>query len=152
VAHSASAVHNDHVKSTLGVTPIEALLGYRPILHPDQKVVTNNQMAEQRLETLHQNAHRQCGDHKGGESRSNPEGKFKEGDQVWLEASNLKLPYHTRSWPQTPRTFPCQQGMSPVAYQLALPCHGASMTYFTPLFSYLTGRPPSMDPTSHVHL
>jgi len=24
----ASAVHNDHVNSTLGVTPIEALLGY----------------------------------------------------------------------------------------------------------------------------
>jgi len=45
----ASVVHNDHVNSTLGVTPIEALLGYRPALHPNQKVATNNQEAEQRL-------------------------------------------------------------------------------------------------------
>jgi len=50
----ASAVDNDHVNSTLGVTPIEALLGYRPTLHPDQNVATNNQTVEQHLETLHQ--------------------------------------------------------------------------------------------------
>jgi len=49
----ASTVHNDHVNSTLGMTPIEALLGYRPTLHPDQNVATNNQTAEQCLETLH---------------------------------------------------------------------------------------------------
>jgi len=52
---------------------------------------------------------------------STPEGRFKEGDQVWLEATNLKLPYHT------PKLAPRQQGpfcvskvISPVAYQLAL--------------------------------
>jgi len=42
----ASAVHNDHANATLGVAPSKVLLGYRPILHPDQEVATNNQAAE----------------------------------------------------------------------------------------------------------
>ena len=50
----ASAVHNDHVNATLGVTPSEVLLGYRPTLHPDQSVTTNNQVVEQRLDLMHQ--------------------------------------------------------------------------------------------------
>jgi len=48
--------------------------------------------------------------------------RFKVGDQVWLEASHLKLPYHT------PKLAPRRQGpfriskiISPVAYQLTLP-------------------------------
>jgi len=45
----ASAVHNDHVNATLGTTPSEVLLGYRPTLHPDQERETNNQTVEQRL-------------------------------------------------------------------------------------------------------
>jgi len=51
-----------------------------------------------------------------------PEGRFKEGDQVWLEATNLKLPYHT------PKLAPRRQGpfhislvILPVAYWLVLP-------------------------------
>ena len=119
----ASAVHNDHVNSTLGVTPIKALLGYRPTLHPNQKVGTNNQMAEQRLETLHQKrAQAIAAINKVANRNPTPEERFKEGDQVWLEASNLKLPYHT------PKLAPRRQGpfhiikvISPVAYQLALP-------------------------------
>jgi len=50
----ASAVHNDHVNATLGTTPIEVLLGYRPVLHPDQETETNNQTVERRLEIMTQ--------------------------------------------------------------------------------------------------
>jgi len=50
----ATAVHNDHVNATLGMAPSEILLGYRPTLHPDQNVPSNNQTVEQRMETLHQ--------------------------------------------------------------------------------------------------
>jgi len=119
----ASAVHNDHINSTLGVTPIETLLGYRPTLHPDQNVVMNNQTAEQCIETLHQKrAQAIAAINKVVNQGPTLEGRFKEGDQVWLEASNLKLPYHT------PKLAPRRQGpfrvsgvISPVAYQLALP-------------------------------
>src|SRR5712672_3394566 len=119
----ATAVHNDHVNATLGVTHIEALLGYRPILHPDQNVATNNQTAEQRLETLHQKrAQAIAAINKVANQSPTPEGKFKEGDQVWLEASNLKLPYHTpKLAPRRQGPFRISKAISPVAYQLALP-------------------------------
>src|SRR5712672_3970934 len=51
-----------------------------------------------------------------------PDGKFKEGDQVWLEATNLKLPYHTpKLAPRRQGPFRVSKVVSPVAYQLALP-------------------------------
>jgi len=119
----ASAVHNDHVNSTLGVTPIEALLGYRPTLHPNSNVATNNQTAEQRVETLHQKrAQAIAAINKVANQSPVPEGKFKEGDQVWLEASNLKLPYHTpKLAPRRQGPFRVSEVISPVAYRLALP-------------------------------
>src|SRR5712675_1182720 len=119
----ASAVHNDHVNSTLGVTPIEVLLGYRPTLHPDQNVATNSQTVEQRLETLHQKrAQAIAAINKVANQGPTPEGKFKEGDQVWLEASNLKLPYHTpKLAPRRQGPFRINKVISPVAYRLALP-------------------------------
>jgi len=107
----------------LGVTPIEALLGYRPTLHPDQNVATNNQTAEQCLETLHQkHAQAIVAINKVANQGPTPEGKFKEGDQVWLEASNLKLPYHTpKLAPRCQGPFRISEVISPVAYQLTLP-------------------------------
>jgi len=119
----ASAVHNDHVNSTLGVTPSEALLGYRPTLHPNQNVATNNQTAERRMEVLHQKrAQAIAAINKVAKQGPTPEGKFKEGDQVWLEAANLKLPYHTpKLAPRRQGPFRVSKVISPVAYRLALP-------------------------------
>jgi len=119
----ASTVHNDHVNSTLGVTPIEALLGYRPTLHPDQNVATNNQMVEQHLKTLHQKrAQAITAINKVVNQGPISEGKFKEGDQVWLEASNLKLPYHTpKLAPRCQGPFHISKVISLVAYRLVLP-------------------------------
>jgi len=119
----ASAVHNDHVNATLGVTPSEILLGYRPTLHPDRNVPSSNQTAEQRMEMLH----RKCAQaiaaiNKVANREHAPEGRFKEGDQVWLEATNLKLPYHTpKLAPRHQGPFHISKVISPVAYQLALP-------------------------------
>ena len=51
-----------------------------------------------------------------------PEGQFKEGDQVWLEATNLKLPYHTpKLAPRCQGPFHISKVISLVAYRLALP-------------------------------
>jgi len=119
----ASAVHNDHVNATLGTTPSEVLLGYRPTLHPDQTTETNNQAVEQCLETMAQRRAQAIATiNKVANKNAAPTERFKVGDQVWLEASHLKLPYHT------PKLAPRRQGpfrvskiISPVAYQLTLP-------------------------------
>ena len=51
-----------------------------------------------------------------------PEDQFKEGDQVWLEAKNLALPYQTRKLaPKRHGPFTITKQVSPVAYRLALP-------------------------------
>jgi hypothetical protein len=42
----ATAVHNDRINSTTGMTPNEALLGYRPLLYPNQVIPSNNDGAE----------------------------------------------------------------------------------------------------------
>jgi len=86
-------------------------------------MVTNNLMAEQRLETLHQRrAQAIAAINKVANRTPMPEGRFKEGDQVWLEASNLKLPYHTpKLTPRRQGPFRINEVISPVAYQLTLP-------------------------------
>src|SRR5712675_553225 len=120
---AATAVHNDHVNATLGMAPSEILLGYRPTLHPDQNVPSNNQTVEQRMETLHQKrAQAVAVINKVANQEHTPTGRFKEGDQVWLEATNLKLPYHTpKLAPRRQGPFRVSKVISPVAYQLALP-------------------------------
>src|SRR5712675_2026624 len=86
-------------------------------------MTTNNQTVEQRLETLHQKrAQAIAAINKVANRSPTPEGKFKEGDQVWLEASNLKLPYHTpKLAPRRQGPFRISEVISPVAYRLALP-------------------------------
>jgi len=119
----ASAVHNDHVNATLGTTPSEILLGYRPVLHPNQDILTNNQTAERRLETLHQKrAQAIAAINEAANQGHMPVEHFKEGDQVWLEATNLKLPYHTpKLAPRRQGPFRVNEVISPVAYRLGLP-------------------------------
>jgi len=86
-------------------------------------VATNNQTAEQRIKTLHQKcAQAIAAINKVANQGPTLEGKFKEGDQVWLEASNLKLPYHTpKLAPRRQGPFRVSKVISPVAYRLALP-------------------------------
>src|SRR5712671_4110139 len=119
----ASAVHNDHVNATLGTTPSEVLLGYRPTLHPGQGTEMNNQVVEQRLELMAQRrAQAIAAINKVANRNAVPVERFKVGDQVWLEASHLKLPYHTpKLAPRRQGPFRVSQIISPVAYQLALP-------------------------------
>jgi len=42
----AMAVHNERYNETIKMTPNEALLGYQPMLAPNQQVPTNNEAAE----------------------------------------------------------------------------------------------------------
>src|SRR5712672_435260 len=93
------------------------------MLHPDREVTTNNQAVEQRLKNLHQRrAQAIAAINKVANRNPAPEGQFKRGDQVWLEASNLKLPYHTlKLAPRRQGPFHVTEVISPVAYRLALP-------------------------------
>src|SRR5712671_2214918 len=105
------------------MTSNEALLGYQPLLAPNQQVPTNSEAAETHLQCMEQyRARARVAINIITNNREIPMPKYKPGDKVWLEATHLNLPY------QTPKLAPKHQGpfnivnmVSPVAYRLQLP-------------------------------
>jgi len=154
LAHSASAVHT--ITSFYArCNPIETLLGYRPTLSPRSECDGRTiRWRNNILRPCIKNALSNCGNQQGGESRPNPERKFKEGDQVWFRGIEPETALsHPKVSPQTSRTLLHQQRISRWLIDLPSPCHGASMTYFTLPSSYpiretaahrpqLSARPP----------
>jgi len=119
----ASAVHNDRTNSTLGMTPNEALLGYHPNLYPQTSVDTPNEAVETRLDLLRQKrAQATAAINKAAKTPYVIKELFKQGDQVWLDARNLTLPYQSNKLaPRRQGPFRIKRIISPIAFQLDLP-------------------------------
>jgi hypothetical protein len=121
----ATMVHNNHKNATINIAPSEALLGYAPRLHPvdpppppppslNQHVEDRKQTALKRraqaIEAINRTAHR------------TPPPQLQTGQEVWLEAKNLQLPFQTpKLAPKWHGPFRITKQISPVAYQLQLP-------------------------------
>src|SRR5712671_1459960 len=119
----ATAVHNDWTNDTLGMSPNEALLSYRPRLFPAQPVPTLNESAEERINTLHQKrAQAIAAINHAAKTSSTPKDIFKLNDQVWLESKHLALPHQSKKLaPKRVGPFRITKVISPVAFQLDLP-------------------------------
>ena len=117
----ASLVHNSSINTTIKMALLQALLGYFPRLTAEASALSTNQRVEEQAEEMtkrREQAHTalaQC-------AQGMPLDQFTPGDQVWLEAKHLRLPY------QAPKLAPKRYGpfiiikkVSPVAYQLQLP-------------------------------
>jgi hypothetical protein len=117
----ATMVHNNHKNATINIAPSEALLGYMPRLHPVDPPLSLNQHIEDRKQTaLKRRA--QAIKAINRTAHQTPPPQFQTGQEVWLEAKNLQLPF------QTPKLAPKRHGpfcitkqILPVAYQLQLP-------------------------------
>jgi hypothetical protein len=117
----ATMVHNNHKNATINIAPSEALLGYTPRLHPVDPPPSLNQHIEDRKQTALKR-HAQAIEAINRTTRQTPMPQFQVGQEVWLEAKNLQLPF------QTPKLAPKRHGpfciikqISPVVYQLQLP-------------------------------
>src|SRR5712672_1696558 len=119
----ATAVHNDRTNDTLGMSPNEALLGYRPRLFPAQPIATNNESAESRINTLHQKrAQATAAINHAAKTPVTPKDVFKLDDQVWLESKHLALPHQSKKLaPKRVGPFRITKVISPVVFQLSLP-------------------------------
>jgi hypothetical protein len=119
----AAAVHNNRKNSTTGLSPNQILLGYEPKLIPSETPPSNNITAQQRVETLlEKRAQAVDAINQSAKKGQVIPSRFKINDQVWLEASNLKLRHQkTKLAPKRYGPFKIIKEISPVAYQLQLP-------------------------------
>ena len=117
----ASLVHNSRINATTKIAPLQALLGYLPRLTIRENTLSSNQRVEERAEEMTKcreqarTALAQC-------AHTTPCPQFTSGDQVWLDAKHLKLPYQApKLAPKHHGPFTITKQISPVAYQLQLP-------------------------------
>ena len=119
----ATAVHNNQRNSTTGLSPNQILLGYDLSLIPSRPVTTNNDLVESCMTTLLEKRV-QAIDAINQSTKRDQGGtpKYKIGDQVWLEATHLKLCHQsTKLAPKRYSPFVITKEISPVAYQIKLP-------------------------------
>jgi len=119
----ASAVHNNRKNATTGLSPNEMLIGYETKLVPTDAPTTNNETVQQRIQLLVQKREQaiQAINRAAKEGQSIPS-RFKVGDQVWLEATHLKISHQkTKLAPKRYGPLRITKEISPVAYRLELP-------------------------------
>ncbi len=121
----ATAVHNNQVNITTGLSPNQILLGYNPILNIEESLRTTNDLVEMQSEAMDQNRRNTIWAlNKSSDQNGPPPSQYKPGQQVWLDATHLKLPHQKAKL--TPRhlgPFRIAKEISPVAYQLILPAN-----------------------------
>ena len=118
----ATAVHNNRRNATTGLLPSQILLEIEPRLMPMTEQETGNQYAEQRIKEMTQ--HRQSAIEALQRAAKAPpdfQPGYQKGDQVWLEATHLKLLYQASKLnPKRYGPFSIEKVLSPVAYRLTL--------------------------------
>ncbi len=121
----ATAVHNNQTNVTTRLSPNQILLGYNPILNVEESLRTMNDLVEMRSEAMNQNCRNAIWAlNKSSNQSSPPPSQYKPGQQVWLDATHLKLPHQkAKLTPKRLGPFRIVREISPVAYRLALPAN-----------------------------
>jgi len=121
----ATAVHNNQVNVTTRLSPNQILLGYNPILNVEESLRTTNDLVEMRSEAMNQNRRNAIWAlNKSSDQNGPPPSQYKPRQQVWLDATHLKLPHQkAKLTPKHLGPFKIIKEISPVAYQLALPAN-----------------------------
>ncbi len=121
----ATAVHNNQTNVTTRLSPNQILLGYNPILNVEESLRTMNDLVEMRSEAMNQNRRNAIWAlNRSSNQSSPPPSQYKSGQQVWLDATHLKLPHQkAKLTPKRLGPFKIIQEISPVAYRLALPAN-----------------------------
>src|SRR6266566_2663603 len=119
----ATAVHNNRRNTTTGLSPNEILIGYEPTLQPAVTPPSNNDLVENRVDTLMEKRGLAIeAINRATKQGGVPPVQYKKGEQVWLEATNLNLRHQkTKLAPKRYGPFTITEEISPVAYHLDLP-------------------------------
>src|SRR6266436_6584197 len=119
----ATAVHNNRTNVTTGLSPNQILLGYNPILNTEESPRTTNDLVEMRSEAMDQNRRNAIWAlNRSSDQNGPPPSQYSLGQQVWLDATHLKLPHQkAKLTPKCLGPFKVLKEISLVAYRLALP-------------------------------
>src|SRR5580692_11320740 len=104
-----------------GLSPNQILSGFEPMLHPAELHKGNNKEVEKRMKKMEEAHHMAIWalNKKAGPA---PLTQYTPGDQVWLEVTHLKLPHQgSKLNPKWYSPFKILKGVSPVAFELAIP-------------------------------
>ena len=119
----ATAIHNNRRNATTKLLPNQILLGYETKLIPTGTRESTNEATERRLETMIKKRLAAIDAiNQTAKARAPIPSQYKIGDQVWLEATHLKLRHQkTKLAPKRYGPFRVLKEISPVAYKLQLP-------------------------------
>ncbi len=114
----ATAVHNNRVNTTTGMSPNQILLRYNPILNAEESLRTMNDLVEMRSEAMNLNRRNAIWAlNKSSDQSGPPPSQYKPGQQVWLDATHLKLLHQkAKLTPKRLGPFKITKEISPVAY------------------------------------
>ena len=105
----------------MGLLPNQILLGIEPTLHPSEHHTTNNKAMERRVKRMEE-AQEQATRAINKKATVAPLAQYEPGDQVWLEATHLKLPHQgSKLNPKQYSPFKVLKAVSLVAFRLDLP-------------------------------
>jgi hypothetical protein len=123
---SAEFVHNSVPHSSTKVSPFSLILGYEPRAYPPlgktflpalEGRLSSLEAARKEALAAHESARRIM-----TERSSRKFSPWKVGNKVWLEATNLRIPYPSRKLaPKRHGPFEIAQVLSPLVYRLRLP-------------------------------
>ena len=119
----ATAIHNNRQNATTKLLLNQILLGYETKLIPTETGESTNEATEQRLGTMIEKRLAAIDMiNQMAKSRAPIPSQYKMGDQVWLEATHLKLRHQkTKLAPKWYGPFRVVKEVSPVAYKIQLP-------------------------------
>jgi hypothetical protein len=119
----ATAVHNNRRNEMTGLSLNQILLGYELTLQPEEDTPSNNEAVETRVQNMKEKrAQAIDAINQTARSKQVMTSQYKQGEQVWLEATHLKIRHQkTKLRPKQYGPFKIIKEISPVAYQLKLP-------------------------------
>lgn len=122
----AQFMHNHREHSATRTSPFRALFGYDPKAIPHVACMSNMPAAQQRLDELQKiqdevKAALELTRRMMADQAKVKMPKFYQGQQVWLDVRNLKLPYaHRKLAPKREGPFKIKEVMGAATYKLAL--------------------------------